>query len=147
MKMTLEATTKTLPEGLQVESTSRNFKIIMDEPEALGGTDQGMNPLEAILCALGACQAIVVKAFAKAKGFNYSEFYVTVEGDFDPDGFTGQNPNVRNGFEEVRYTMHFKTNESQEKTEEFAAFVEETCPVCDSLENSVRMVLDRVVVE
>lgn len=147
MKTTLTATTKALAEGLQVESTVRDFTFLMDEPAELGGTDKGMNPLEAILCGLGGCQAIVVKAFAKAQKFTYEEFYVEVEGDFDPDGFTGQNPNVRTGLDEVRYTLHFKTKESQEKAEEFAAFVEKTCPVCDTLGNTVRMVLKGVVVE
>lgn len=147
MKMTLSASTKVLPEGLQVESNSRNFKIIMDEPAELGGTDKGMNPLEALLCTLGACQSIVVKAFAKAKGFTYDDFYVDVEGDFDPDGFMGKNPDVRNGFFEVRYKMHFKTNEPKEKVEEFAAFVEKTCPVCDCLAAPVKTVLAGVVID
>ena len=33
-------------EGLVAESESRGFKIIMDEPESLGGIDKGMNPVE-----------------------------------------------------------------------------------------------------
>src|SRR5690625_5523228 len=48
-----------LQEGVQVKVRSRGFEIIVDEPESLGGTDTGMNPVEMVLCALGACQAIV----------------------------------------------------------------------------------------
>lgn len=140
------ADVKTLNEGLQVEATTRNFKLLMDEPESLGGTDAGMNPVEAVLCALGGCQAIVVKAFAKAKKFEYESFRIELEGDLDPDGFLGL-ADVRKGFQEVRYKVYFKTNESQEKTEEFAKFVETTCPVCDIIKNQVSVVKTEVIIE
>ncbi len=140
MLTTFKAKAKCLPEGLQVETTARNFKVIYDEPEELGGTDKGMNPVEAILCALGACQSIVMAAFAESQDFKYDEFYVDVEGDIDPDGFMGMNPNVRMGYQEIRFSMNFKTSEPQEKAEEFAKFIEERCPVGDCLANGVKLV-------
>lgn len=139
MLTTFKATAKKLPEGMQVETQSRGFKIMMDEPEGLGGTDKAMNPVEAVLCALGACQSIVVAAFAQAQDFTYEEFHVELEGDLDPDGFMGLS-DARKGFQEIRFNMHFKTNESQEKTEAFADFVEKTCPVGDCLANGVKLV-------
>ena len=144
MLMTMKATAKRLPEGLQVEANSRGFKVIMDEPEDLGGTDIGMNPVEALLCALGACQAIVASAFAATQDFTFEDFYVELEGDIDLDGFMGL-ADVRSGFQEIRTVMHFKTNESQEKTEAFARFIEKTCPVGDTLENGVKLVTAKVV--
>lgn len=144
MLTTFKATAKKLPEGLQVATESRGFKIMMDEPKDLGGTDVAMNPVEALLCALGACQSIVVAAFARAQRFEYEEFHVELEGDLDPDGFMGK-ADVRNGFQEIRFTMHFKTNESQEKAEAFADFVERTCPVGDCLSNGVKLVRAGVV--
>ncbi len=147
MKAVFKASAKKLPEGLQVDTAARSFKLLLDEPKELGGTDKGMNPVEAILCALGACQTIVAFAFAEAKGFKLEGFHVELEGDLDPDGFTGQNPNVRNGFSEVRFSMHFKTPESQEKCEEFAQFIEKTCPVGDCLANPVPLKLVKVVKE
>ena len=60
---TFKATSK-LVKGLQVDTHVRNFTVRMDEPPSLGGTDTGMNPVEALLAALGSCQAIVAGAFA-----------------------------------------------------------------------------------
>ena len=139
MLTTFKAVSKMLPEGLQVESNSRSFKIYADEPEELGGTDKAMNPVEMVLCALGSCQTIVAKAFAQAQGFTFEELHVELEGDLDPDGFMGL-ADVRNGFQEIRYTMHFKTDEPQEKVDAFAAFIEKSCPVGDCLENGVKLV-------
>jgi uncharacterized OsmC-like protein len=101
MLTTFKATAKKLPEGLQVETQSRGFKVLMDEPKDLGGTDASLNPVEDVLCALGACQAICAAAFARAQGIKLDDFFVELEGDLDPDGFQGKAP-VRNGFQEIR---------------------------------------------
>ncbi len=132
------------PEGLQVESESRNFKISIDEPKSLGGMDTSMSPVEVLLCALGGCQAIVATAFAASHNVTFEDFFVEIEGDIDLDGFLGK-ADVRPGFQEVRYTMHFKTNEPREKMEKFVEFMERTCPVGDSIENEVRLVNAGVV--
>lgn len=147
MLTTFKATAKKLLEGLQVSTDSRGFKIMMDEPEDLGGTNAAMNPVEALLCALGACQSIVASAFAEAQGFHFDELHIDLEGDLDPDGFMGLADDVRNGFQEIRYTIHFKTDETQEAAEAFADFIEKTCPVGDCLVNGVKLVRAGVVRE
>jgi len=147
MVQVFKATATKLPEGLQVETNSRKFKILYDEPEQLGGTNAGINPVEALLTSLGACQTIVAYAFAKAMHFDLKGFRVELEGDLDPDGFTGRNRNVRKGFTEIRYKMYFDTTEPQDKVLKFADFIEKTCPVTDTLEHGVSLVRSGVVVE
>jgi uncharacterized OsmC-like protein len=144
MITTYKATAKKSKDGLQVETSARGFKILIDEPESLGGTNVGMSPVEVLLCALGACQTIVATAFAESQNFHFEEFNVELEGDLDPDGFMGL-ADVRNGFQEIRYKMHFKTNETQEKTEAFAQFIEKRCPVGDCLENGVKLISSGVI--
>ncbi len=139
MLETFKATARKLPNGLAVETKARGFKIIFDEPPALGGEDQGMNPVEGLLCTLGACEAIVAAAFAKYKGFHYEDFYVELEGDLDLDGFKGV-PGVPKGYQEVRFKMHFKTEESQARCEEFAQFIESTCPIFSTLKEGTKLV-------
>ncbi len=146
MKETFSAVAKKIPTGLLVETKSRQFTVMMDEPKSLGGTDEALNPVENLLCALGACQAICAAAFARSQGIKLDDFRVEIEGDLDPDGFQGKAP-VRNGFQEIRYKMYMKTDASQEKAEAFADFIESRCPVGDCLENGVPLKRSGVVVE
>lgn len=144
MKTTFKATAKKLSGGLQVATSAREFKLLLDEPAELGGTNEGMNPVEALLCALGACQTIVASAFAEANGIKLHNFYVELEGDLDPDGFMGIS-DVRKGFTEIRFNMHFDADNTVEELQAFAKFIEATCPVGDCLTHPVKLVLSKVV--
>lgn len=80
----------TLESGLKVSCKSRGFEITLDEPEADGGTNTGMNPVEALLNSLGACLTIVAKSFARVKKINLKSFKVDLEGELDSDGYLGK---------------------------------------------------------
>ncbi|WP_217588120.1 OsmC family protein [Lentibacillus saliphilus] len=144
-KTTFNATAH-LQKGVQVKAQSRNFEITVDEPKSLGGTDTGMNPVELVLCALGACQSIVAGAFAGKFGITFSDFRVELEGDLDTDGFLGKS-DVRKGYSEIRYNIHIKTDEPKEKVEEFIEFIENTCPVGDTIANTVTTKLNKIIIE
>jgi uncharacterized OsmC-like protein len=42
-------------EGLRCETNIRHFNVTVDEPESIGGTDAGPNPVERISTALASC--------------------------------------------------------------------------------------------
>ena len=130
----------TLKGGLSVESTAGKFTVLMDEPETLRGTDTGMNPVEMLLCSLGACQCIVARLFAKARKIDLEDFRVELEGDLDTDGFLRGQEGVRPGLKEIRYTMHIKTSVPMEQAEHFAAFIKARCPVSDVIINGTSLI-------
>ena len=79
------------------EGKVRNFELTIDEPVNLGGKDTGMSPVEALLCSLGACQAIVARVYASKFDVDLQHFWVKLEGDLDLDGFFDK-ADVRPGF-------------------------------------------------
>lgn len=135
-----------LQEGFRVVTKARQFELIIDEPKNLGGTDTGMNPVEALLASLGACQSIVARVYAPKFDVDLQDFRVDVEGDLDLDGFFNRSE-VRPGYSDIRYTFYIKTNSPAEKVEQFVAFLESKCPVGDSLAAPVNLKLNRIVIE
>jgi len=126
-------TTVHLKEGLFVEAESRGFKVNMDEPEQLGGTNKGMNPVELLLASLGGCLTITVAAFSKAAHVDIKDCRVHITGDLDPEGFLGVNKDVRKGFTQIRYEVEIDSDASEDKINKLMQMVEERCPVSDTL--------------
>ena len=135
-----------LLEGVKVNARARQFSWTLDEPAELGGTDHGMNPVEGLLCALGACQAIVARVYAAEFDVVLDDFRVVVEGDLDLDGFFGKAP-VRPGYQEIRYRFHVDSPSPQANIDRLLTHLRQHCPVGDTLANPVRLRFDGVTVE
>ncbi|WP_210364000.1 OsmC family protein [Bacillus sp. REN3] len=138
--------TAVLQEGVKVDVSARNFHITIDEPPALGGTDAGMNPVEMVLGALGACQSIVARVYSRKFNVQLDDFRVELEGDLDTDGFMHKS-DVRRGYSDIRYTYYIKSPSPKENIMKLVDFIAETCPVDDTISNPVNVVRKDVVVE
>jgi uncharacterized OsmC-like protein len=136
MADTIFKATATSLEGLSVKCETRGFSFQLDEPESLGGTDTGMNPVEAVLSALGACKCIVARAFAQAKHINLQDVHIDLEGVLDPDGFVGKNKDAKIGFSKITTKFYFKADNTPEQLKKFAEFIEAHCPVHDTIANA-----------
>lgn len=144
-KATFKATTH-LQEGVKVIAKSRNFEITIDEPKELGGTDTGMNPVELLLCSLGACQAIVARIYAKKFKVEFTDLWIELTGELDTDGFLLKS-DVRKGYQKIKYDIHIETDAPREKVEEFVQFIEQTCPVGDTIVHSSPVELNDIIIE
>lgn len=147
MKTTAKAMTVKSPEGLKTTTSVREFEVACDEPVESGGTNLGMNPVELLLASLGSCMTIAAFYLAPAQGINVSAFSVELEGDVDPDGFMGLNPDVRNGISEIRITPHISCDAPADRAREFVELVASRCPVHDTLSHGTSIVCESIVVE
>lgn len=138
--------TASLQEGVKVDVQVRNFHITIDEPEKLGGTNEGMNPVEMLLGALGACQTIVARVYSHKFKVELEEFRVELEGDIDTDGFMNKS-DVRRGYSDIRYTYYIKSPSPEENIRELADFIAKTCPVDDTISNPVHVSRTNIVIE
>lgn len=126
-----------LQEGLRTEATLRHHKVVVDEPEALGGTDAGPNPVELILAALGTCQEITYRAYATALGIPLEHVAVTLEGDMDLQGFFGVDESVRAGFQRITGTVKLESSADEATLEMLRNAVNAHCPVLDIVSKPV----------
>lgn len=133
---TFQSDVKWTGEGVLSIADIGGKNVIIDEPLSLGGTDKGPNPVEYVLAALGGCINVLVTTFAESFDVEIKDVQVHIEGDLDPDGFLGKNPNVRPGYEEIRYRVELDSPSPQEKINALLEHVDKICPVKDTLEGT-----------
>ncbi len=127
-----------LVERVQCRGKVRDFpELTIDEPEALGGTNSAMNPVELVLIALGACQEIMYAAYAAVAGIQIDQVSVNVKGFLDVQGLFGLNPDVPPGFQSIEFQTSIASPESSEKIQGLVEMVESHCPVLDTLVRSI----------
>lgn len=58
--------------NLKTSISARDFSpFIVDEPEYLGGTNDGPNPIEYVLGGLSGCTSVMIGLIAKEKNFSF----------------------------------------------------------------------------
>jgi putative redox protein len=131
-----------LQEGLRSEVAMREHRLVVDEPQALGGSDAGPNPVELILAALGTCQEITYRAYATALGIPLDHVAVKLVGEIDLKGFFAVDDAVRPGYRRISGTVQLRSSASDEELEKLRAAVNAHCPVLDIITNPVPVALD-----
>lgn len=74
-----EGVTVRTGESLYTEISANGHTMIADEPESLGGTDEGPNPYDYLIGALGACTAMTVRMYADRRGWPLEAVTVRLE--------------------------------------------------------------------
>lgn len=67
--------------GASLDAASHS--LVVDEPEASGGADEGPSPTQLLGAALGACTAITVEMYAQRKDWDVSRLEVVVETSYE----------------------------------------------------------------
>lgn len=115
---------------------TRQFRLVVDEPEGLGGTDENANPVEYILAGLAGCINVVGHLVAKELGFSIQKLHIEVTGNINSDRFLGISSDERAGFKEIDLKLIPETSASIETLAEWLRIVQDRCPVKDNLTNS-----------
>src|SRR5690606_15890918 len=99
--------------GFVCESKIRQHTVVMNEPEALGGTDTAPNMVEQVLAAYSSCLTVGYTLNAAVRGITIRDLRVDVEGDLDLAGFFGLSDAVPAGFSGIRAVVHLDADASE----------------------------------
>lgn len=122
--------------GLKTHSQIRSFdSVVMDEPKELGGDNQGPNPLEYLVASLNGCKGVMIPLIAKELKFKFSELSFDTKGTVDLRGLMGD-PSVSTHFQNLRFQVTIKTDESEERLQALQSAVADRCPVYNLLRDA-----------
>ena len=131
-----------LVEAFRSHARTRDFDVIVDQPENMGSTNQGPRPSELLLAALAACHEVTYRLYADAMDINLKSVAVSVTGVSDARGFFNVEEGIAAGFSEVYGEINIESDASDEDIERLRQMVNLHCPVLDDLRKPVKVELD-----
>jgi uncharacterized OsmC-like protein len=128
------------------ERVPKDFTIHVDEPTELCGENKYPNPQETLIAALNSCMTVGYVALCALEGIELEELRIETEGDIDLRGFLGISPDVKPGYDQLRYTVHIKGNGTPEQFDRIHRTVMATSPNYYNVRNPIPL-KSRLVVE
>jgi uncharacterized OsmC-like protein len=121
---------------------ARNFELIIDEPDSLGGTDHGANPVEYLLASYAGCLSVVAHITAKEKGIRLDDLKINISGNLNPARFMGVSEDERAGFKNIKVELIVNNTLSATSKTEWIKEIINRCPVGDNLKNLTEVDID-----
>lgn len=115
---------------------ARNFQIIVDEPQDLGGTDSGPNPVEYVLAALAGCLNVMGHLIAKEMNFELRGLEIDLSGDLNPDRLFGKSDKERAGYKQIEVKIKPDCDADKATLNKWLEQVEARCPVSDNIQHT-----------
>jgi uncharacterized OsmC-like protein len=131
-----------LVEAFRSHARTRDFDVIVDQPENMGSTNQGPRPSELLLAALAACHEVTYRLYADAMDIELKSVAVSVTGVSDARGFFNLEEGVAAGFSEVHGEIRIESDAPDEDIERLRQMVNLHCPVLDDLRKPLKVELD-----
>ncbi len=114
---------------------ARNFEIVVDEPQDLGGTDCAANPVEYVLAAFAGCLNVMAHVIAKEMNFELRGVEIDLSGDINPARLFGMSYDDRAGYKTISVKIKPDCDAPKEILEKWIEAIESRCPVSDNLQH------------
>jgi uncharacterized OsmC-like protein len=122
--------------GLGQEQAHRTESVFdADHPAVFAAEDNGITPIEYLLVGLASCLTAGVASVAQNRGIQLRSVEATVEGRHDIRGILGADPDVRNGYTDIKVTFNIDADASKEDIEALVAQSQKRSAVFDALTN------------
>jgi uncharacterized OsmC-like protein len=129
--------------GLGQEQSHKQESVFeADHPEVFAADDNGITPIEYLLVGLASCLTAGVASVAQNRGIQLRSVEATLEGAHDIRGILGADPDVRNGFDDIKVTFNIDADASREDIEALVAQSQKRSAVFDALTNPTNVTVE-----
>lgn len=128
----------------KVSVQAGKFKLVIDEPQQMGGTNEGPSPIQVLLMALAGCLNVTGHHVAHERGLELHSMKLKIEGVMNPCTFMGCSREERAGFQQVKVTVtpDFGGNLPEEEIVAWLKETEARCPVTDNIRAGTRVSIE-----
>jgi uncharacterized OsmC-like protein len=126
----------------QEQQHKRKTTFEADHPEVFAATDNCITPIEYLLVGLAGCLTAGVASVAQNRGIQLRSVEATVEGEHDIRGILGADPDVRNGFNDIKVTFTIDADATKQEIEALVAQSQKRSAVFDALTNPTNVTVN-----
>ncbi|HUS41510.1 MAG TPA: OsmC family protein [Ilumatobacteraceae bacterium] len=118
------------------------YSFDADHPECFASEDRGATPPEILLAALASCLTAGVASVAQHREIQLRSVVATVEGKMNVLGILGADPDIRNGFSDIKVRFDIDADATAEDIEALVAQSQRRSAVYDIVTNPTRVAVE-----
>lgn len=122
----------------------QTYRFLADHPECFASEDRGATPVEIALAALASCLTAGVAAVAQNRQIQLHSVTARVEGSMNVLGILGADPDVRNGFSDVKVSFQIDADASSDDIRALVAQSQKRSAMFDIFTNPTNVTVDVV---
>ena len=119
----------------------KRFEFDSDHPEIFAAEDHGATPVELVLAGLAGCLTAGIAAVAQNREIQLHKVTATLEAPMDIQGILGLDPDIRNGFDEIKVHYDIDADASREDIEALVAQSQKRSAVFDIITNPTNVTI------
>jgi len=123
------------PTHARTSARAGKHELIIDEPPARGGTDQGPTPIETMIASLLGCTNVILNRVAEKNHVEVQALSLAAEVSFNRRGVMLEEE-VAVPFPEIRLTINLTTPATELQVERVKADLGKFCPVSKVIRQS-----------
>ena len=124
------------------QSHKTQFEYDADHPELFASEDNGATPIEFVLVGLASCLTAGIAAVAQNREIQLRSVKATLEGAMDIQGILGIDPEVRNGFSDIKVHFDIDADATPEEIEALVAQSQKRSAVFDVVTNPTNITVE-----
>ena len=114
----------------------RNGKLLMDEPESVGGNDLGPDPFSTFLASLAGCTLSTLRMYIDRKGWDIPEIKISLNLSQETNENLDSSVSEQAKQTTISRTVSFSGNVSDEQRERLLVIADK-CPISKLLKGSI----------
>ncbi|MFK7801454.1 MAG: OsmC family protein [Anaerolineae bacterium] len=134
----MAALTATNTLNYQVNMNAGSFSFLAEEPESIGGDNQGPSPFELLLASLAACTAMTVRMYAKRKKWDVKAINLSLEHEKVSANACDDCLTIDGKVDIISIDLSFEGDLTEDQIERLK-FIAGKCPVHKSLVTETRI--------
>ena len=124
------------------QSHKTQFEYDADHPELFASEDNGATPVEYVLVGLASCLTAGIAAVAQNRQIQLRSVKATLEGQMDVQGILGIDPDVRNGFSDIKVHFDIDADATPDEIKALVAQSQKRSAVFDVVANPTNITVE-----